>query len=259
MITKEELLQKGIDPAEADKIISALEGQAENSSPLEALNKALKDDSEMDSLFKAAKKGEGDEDDEEDEEEYDEKFMKKMKKYMKSKGKEDSGDDDDDKGFFGKEMKKAVDDINPDSDGLVIEMADFKPVFESMVSTIQKMSKAISGLERKVEVLSEQNSDSYSLLAKAAAVTAETAEIVTGMGNIPAGRKGALIADMKKAKQVENVDPQKVWTALAKAVNAGDLKAGEIGSKFESAGKRFGFLSDPEQAYVMELMKKEAN
>ena len=78
MITKEELLQKGIDPAEADNIISALEGQKENSSPLEALNKALSDDPEMDSLFKA-KKGEGDEGDEGDEgeEEYDEKFMKK--------------------------------------------------------------------------------------------------------------------------------------------------------------------------------------
>ena len=110
MITKEELLQKGIDASEADKIISALEAQVENSSPLEALNKALNDDPEMDSLFKAAKKGEGDEDEDEDEEEYDEKFMKKMKKYMKSKGKYDGKDEepDDDSDEFSEWENKMI-------------------------------------------------------------------------------------------------------------------------------------------------------
>jgi len=261
MITKEELLQKGIDASEADKIISALEAQVENSSPLEALNKALNEDSEMDSLFKAAKKGEDDGDDEDDDgEEYDEKFMKKHKKFMKKLGKSDDGDEDDEKGgnMFGKEMKKAFDGIS-DAEGAVVDMADLTPVLDAMVETVQTMAKAISGLERKIEVISSQNSESYSLLAKAAAVTAETAEIVTGMGNAPVGRKGALVADMQKAKAVPSVDIKKVWETLAKAINTGDLKAGAIGSKFESSGKRFAFLSDEEQGYVKELMTKEAN
>lgn len=261
MITKEELLQKGIDASEADKIISALEAQTENSSPLEALNKALSDDPEMDSLFKA-KKGEGDEDedDEEKDEEYDEKFMKKMKKYMKSKGKDDD-DDDDEKGgkMFGKEMKKAIDDISG-ADGGVVEMADLSPLLSSMVETVQTMAKAISGLERKIEVISGQNAESYSLLAKAAAVTAETAEIVSGIGNAPVGRKGALVQNMEKAvKTVQKVDSNAVWSTLVKALNSGDMKAGAIGSKFESSGKRFDFLNNEEQSYVKELMTKEAN
>jgi hypothetical protein len=257
MITKEELLQKGIDPDEVDKIISALEGQSENSSPLEALNKALNENPEMD-LFKA-KKGEGDEDedDEEDGEEYDEKFMKKMKKYMKSKGKHEEPDGDE--GLFGG-MKKAIEHIDPSSEGAIVEMIDLAPILDTMVDTVENMAKAISSLERKIEVISSQNAESYSLLSKAAAVTAETAEIVTGIGNTPVGRKGALVQDMQKAvKTVQTVDSKAVWTTLVKALNAGDMKAGAIGSKFESSGKRFDFLNSEEQSYVKELMNKEAN
>jgi hypothetical protein len=252
MITKEELLQKGIDPAEADKIIAALEGQKEDSSPLEALNKALSDNPEMDSLFKA-KEGEGDDDDDDDEE-YDEKFMKKMKKYMKSKGKKE---DDEDGSLFGKDMKKAIDDISG-AEGAIVEMADLSPVLDAMVETVQTMAKAISGLERKIEVISGQNAESFSLLAKAAAVTAETAEIVSGIGNAPVGRKGALVQDMQKAVKT-NIDSKVVFTTLSKALNAGDMKAGAIGSKFESSGKRFDFLNAEEQSYVKELISKEAN
>jgi len=253
MITKEELLQKGIASEEVDKIISALEGQTENSSPLEALNKALNDDSEMDSLFKA-KEGEDDEDDE-DGEEFDEKFMKKMKKYMKTK---EHSEPDGDEGMFGK-MKKAVETVDPNAEGAIVEMAELSPVLNAMVETVEDMAKAISSLTKKIELISSQNSESYNLMAKAAAVTAETAEIVSGIGNAPLGRKGALMADMKKAQTLPSVDSQKVWTVLAKAINNGDIKAGEIGSKFESSGKRFNFLSDAEQSYVKELMTKEAN
>jgi len=257
MITKEELLQKGIDASEVDKIISALEAQTEDSSPLEALNKALNDNPEMDSLFKA-KKGEGDEDedDEEDGEEYDEKFMKKMKKYMKSKGKHEEPDGDEGP-MFGKEMKKAIDDISG-ADGGVVEMADLAPVLNSMVETVQDMAKALSGLERRIEVISGQNAESYSLLTKAAAVTAETAEIVSGIGNTSAGRKGVIVADMKKAQEAVQPEPKVIWAALTKALNSGNIKAGEIGSKYESSGRRFNMLNPAEQNFVKELIK-EAN
>lgn len=254
MITKEELLQKGIDPAEADKIIAALEGQKEDSSPLEALNKALSDSPEMDSLFKA-KEGEGDDDDDDDEE-YDEKFMKKMKKYMKSKGKEEP-DGDEGGNMFGKDMKKAIDDISG-AEGAIVEMADLSPVLDAMVETVQTMAKAISSLEKKIEVISGQNAESFSLLAKAAAVTAETAEIVSGIGNAPVGRKGAIVQDMQKAVKT-NIDSKVVFTTLSKALKTGDMKAGAIGSKFESSGKRFDFLNAEEQSYVKELISKEAN
>lgn len=254
MITKEELLQKGIDPDEADKIISALEGQKENSSPLEALKKAIDKEPETGNLFKA-KKGEGEEDDEDDEE-YDEKFMKKHKKYMKSKGHEEP-DGDEGGNMFGK-MKKAVDDIDPNAEGAIVEMAELAPLLEAMVETVQTMAKAISGLERRIEVISGQNAESYSLLAKAAAVTAETAEIISEIGTQPQGRKGVLIADMNKAKDATVPESKLIWSALTKAFNSGNIKAGEIGSKYESAGKRFGFLSPAEQNFVKELIK-EAN
>jgi len=252
MITKEELLQKGIDSVVADEILARIESD-ENSSPLEALKKAVDRGSDMETLFKA-KKGEGDEEEDEDEdgEEFDEKFMKKHKKYMKIK---EHSEPDGDEGMFGK-MKKAVDEVDPNSDGAVIQMEDLSPVLNAMVETVEDMTKAISILTKKIEVISSQNSESYNLMAKAAAVTAETAEIVSGIGNAPQGRKGALMADMSKAKPVV-VDQKAVWTALTKAFNSGDMKAGEIGSKYESSGKRFNLLNPEEQKYVNELMTKE--
>lgn len=256
MITKEELLQKGMTPEDADEIL-AKAGTPENSSPLEALKKAIEREDDMETLFKA-KKGEGEEeeDDDDEDEEYDEKFMKKMKKYMKSKGKEEHEEPDGDEGMFGK-MKKAVDEIDPNAEGGVIEMADLTPVLDAMVETVQTLSKAVANLNRKMDVISEKNDSTLSLMAKAAAVQVETAEIITEMGNKPMGRKGALMTDMSKAKPV--VDGKAVWTTLVKALNNGDMVAGAIGSKFESAGKNFNALNKDEQKYVNELMTKEAN
>lgn len=252
MITKEELLQKGIDPVVADEILASMESE-ENSSPLEALKKAVEKKPETGDLFKA-KEGE---DDEDEDEEYDEKFMKKMKKYMKSKGHEEPDGDEGEGNMFGK-MKKAIDDIDPNAEGAIVEMAELAPVLEAMVETVQTMAKAISGLERRIELVSDQNSENYNLLAKAAAVTAETAEIISEIGTQPQGRKGVLMADMNKAKDMTQPEPKVVWAALTKALNSGNMKAGEIGSKYESAGKRFSALNAVEQNFVKELIK-EAN
>ena len=271
MITKEELLQKGIDPAEVDTIISALEaGQGEDSS-LIALQKALGNEDKMDSLFKAKggkEKGESDEDEDGDDEEYDEKFMKKHKKFMKKLGKGEDGKDDkepdndeDDKGMMFGKMKKAIDDIDPNAEGAIVEMAELSPTLNALVGTIQDMKKAISGLNRKIEVISEQNQASFSLMSKAAAVQVETAETISGIAKTPAGRKGVVIGDMAKATQVSgiNASPKVIWNVLAKAINAGDMKAGDIGSKFESSGMNVNLLNAEEQKFVSELIAKEAN
>lgn len=255
MITKEELLQKGIDPAVADEILAKLE-QSDDSSPLEALNKALAGEVELD-LFKA--KGEGDDGDGDDEgADYDEEYMKKyMKKYMKANKKE-AADAAKEVGLFAGEMKKAVDDISPDSEGAVIEMADLAPLLEAIVPAIENMAKAIVSQNERIEVIAAQNAENYSLLHKAAAVTAETAETISGIASTPQGRKGVIVSDMSKAKPV-GISPKLVYTALSKAVSQGDKRAGDIGSKFESGGNRFDLLMPEEQKYVNDLIAKEAN
>ena len=263
---KELLLQKGMSEADADEVVKASAEQTDDSS-LEALQKALNSD-KSESLFKAeGGKGKGapesDDDDEDGAgEEYDEKFMKKHKKYMKSIGKEKGGHNDDepdgDENMFGKEMKKAVDNIDPNAEGAIVEMAELAPVLDALVSVMGNMAKAISGLKSDIKIISAQNSETYGLMAKAAAVQVESAEIISGIANQPAGRRGALVQDMKKAVSVASPKGN-VWAVLAKAVNAGDMKAGQIGSKYESSGKRFDFLNPEEQAYVNELIAKEAN
>jgi len=135
------------------------------------------------------------------------------------------------------------------------------PVLNSLVGTIADMSKAISGLNKKIEVISAQNEASFSLMSKAAAVQVETAETISGIAKTPAGRKGVVIADMAKATQVSGItaSPQEVWNVLAKAIHAGDKRAGDIGSKFESSGMKVKFLTSDEQKFVSELIAKEAN
>lgn len=263
MITKEELLQKGIDPEKADMIIAALEGQKDDSSPLALLKAEMDGGSEMDTLFKAKGEGKGDEDgdDEDDESDYDEEYMKKyMKKYMKANKKEASSAAKE-VGLFGEKMEKAISDIPTDAEGAVVEMADLSDFLDNQAVFNEKMTKAIEAIVDRIEVIANQNVENYSLLHKAAAVTAETAEIISGIGNMPQGRKGVVVADMEKAVKTApvNVDSKVVYSVLMKAVASGDKVAGQIGSKFESAGKRFNLLAPKEQEYVNELIKKEAN
>ena len=66
------------------------------------------------------------------------------------------------------------------------------------------------------------------------------------------------MANMSKAIDANQPESKLVWSALTKAFNSGNMKAGEIGSKYESSGKRFNFLSPAEQNFVKELIK-EAN
>lgn len=261
---KKLLLQKGMSEAEADEIIAAT--AQENDSSLIALQKSL-NSPEMDKLFKAkGGKDEAEEDGgDDDDEEYDEKFMKKHKKYMKKFGKGDDGKHDEPDGdeapAFGKEMKKAVSDFDFQAEGGVVEMAELSPLIEAFVSTVSNLEKAISGLNRKVELISAQNEASFSLMAKAAAVQVETAETISGIASTPAGRKGIVVQDMAKAKStaIVTAEPKTVWKVLAKAITGGDMKAGAIGSKFESSGMRINFLNQDEQKYVQELIAKEAN
>ena len=262
MITKEELLQKGIDPEKADMIIAALEGQKDDSSPLALLKAEMSGGSE-ELLFKAKGegKGDGDGDDDDDDADYDEEYMKKyMKKYMKANKKEASSAAKE-VGLFAEKMEKAINDIPSDAEGAVVEMADLSEFLDSQALFNEKMAKAVEAIVDRIEIIANQNVENYSLLHKAAAVTAETAEIISGMGNTPQGRKGVVIADMEKAVKTAPamVDAKIVYGVLSKAVASGDIVAGQIGSKFESAGKRFNALSQKEQEYVNELIKKEAN
>lgn len=262
MITKEELLQKGIDPEKADMIIAALEGQKDDSSPLALLKAEMSGGSE-ELLFKAKGegKGDGDGDEDDDEADYDEEYMKKyMKKYMKANKKEASSAAKE-VGLFAEKMEKAINDIPFDAEGAVVEMADLSDFLDSQALFNEKMAKAVEAIVDRIEIIANQNVENYSLLHKAAAVTAETAEIISGIGNMPQGRKGVVVADMEKAVKTApvNVDSKVVYSVLMKAVASGDKVAGQIGSKFESAGKRFNLLAPKEQEYVNELIKKEAN
>jgi len=264
-LTKKELLLKGIDPATADEILASMDQS--DDSPLANLRKAMNGDSGMGSLFKADhKEPDGDEDGKDEDgdgdgdgDDYDEEYMKKyMKKYMKA-NKELCKADAEEVGLFDKEMKKAIESMDFDTEGAVVEMTDLAPFLDSQMEFNSKMAKAIMSLVQRVEVIADQTAEGYSLLHKASAVQVETAEIIAGISKTPNGRKGVMVTDLAKARVIAGQsDVMTVWNVLAKAINAGDTLAGDIGSKFESSGKRFDLLTTNEQNYVNELIKKEA-
>lgn len=248
-MTKEELLQKGISEEDADQIIASFsENSQDEDNPLEALQKALKDDdSGMDDLSKAEK---GEEKDSEDEKEYDEKFMKKMKRYMKEKGKMFKDEKED--------MKKAVDELDLDSEGAVIEMSDLAPILEKQADFNEKMSKAIEDIAVNMSVISEKSEKGFDIMKKAAIVTAEQASGLSGFLKTPAGRKG-VIADEKMAKAQGSVnDSKKIWKVLMKAIRNEDRVAGDIMGAFESAGQNVNLLKKSQKEYIGELLKEEA-
>lgn len=258
IISKEELLEKGIPEEKADEIISALSTEETADEPLQALQKALGDDPEMDTLFKA--KGEDEDSDDDDEKEYDEKYMKKyMKRYMKE-NKKSCGKMMKDLGDSGEDMKKAIEDVDLDSEGAVIEMTDLKPFLDEQSEFNSEMVKAITSLSETMETIIAQGDKNYDLMEKAARVTAIQAE---GLGEFlakPQGRKAKVVADvdMQKAHSDAKQESAEVYTTLLKAVQNGDRKAGEIIGSFESRGKNVKFLNDAQKSYIQTLRDKEA-
>ena len=260
MLTKEQLLQKGISPAVADEILAAANNQEDSS--LLALQKALKGD-DMDSLFKAGEGNGGQDPDDngDDDDDYDEEYMKKyMKKFMVA-NKSACTKAAKEVGLFGDEMKKAIDGIDMNADGAIIEMADLSDYLDAQVKFNSKLTKAFDTLLERVEIIAEQNAAGYSLLHKASTLQADMAEGMGSFLNSPAGRKGVTTVDMGKAKGVVTqnaANTNAIYTVLFKAMQSGDEKADMVLSAFESAGKNINKLDKGKQAFIAQLMAKEA-
>lgn len=260
-MTKEELLLKGVSEEIADEIIAELEENPDENS-LQSLQKALdKDDPEkMDDLLKAEKKDEGDEEDDDNDkkDDYNGSYMKKhMKRYMKENKKSCQKFMKEMDGY-GDDMKKAIDNLDDDSEGAIIEMTDLKPFLDVLGPVIEGMAKAIPELAERIEVVSAQADKNYDLMKKAAKVTAENAEGLNGFLSTPNGRKGKVASiEMQKA-QIDSASQNKeVYKVLMKAVNQKDRVAGQIISDFESSGRNLNKLNSNQKEYIEDLLKKE--
>lgn len=261
-MTKEELLSKGISEEVADEIIASFEDKA-NEDSLQALKKALDPDTPEDDLIKAKggkDKAEKEPDDEvDDDKEYNESYMKKhMKRYMKENQKEFEGEL---KKCYGS-MKKAIDDIDPDADGMVVQMEDFTPFATNIVETVGEMCKAITALKAEVEIINDKTEKNYSLMQKAAKVQIEQAEgLDKFLSNSDTGGPRGIVATEKMEKAINDAKMynEQVYKVLFKATRKGDQQAGNVISYFESAGKNYKKLPPQMQEYVTDLMKAEAN
>jgi|GEM_PF-3034821 hypothetical protein len=263
MLTKEELLQKGIPEKTADEIIAAFTDSQDNDSLL-ALQKALEVSPASEDLFKAAK-GDGKDkepDDDEDDKDYDEEYMKKyMKRYMKANSKS-AQKMMKDIGLLKDDMKKAIDGIDPDAEGAVIEMPDLAPI----LGTLPLMLKAIETLSEQNLVISESMQKAFDLVQKSAQVTADQAIQMKEFLATPEGRKGKISTDMKKAS--EGIDPKTVFSAednkmayrvLMKATNEKHPHAGMVVSSFEAANHNANLLNPAQKQFIRDLIAKEAN
>lgn len=260
MLTRAQLLAKGISEADADEILSSYEDSGSN--PLESLRKAL-DGGEESALFKA---DDGDEDDEkedgakegdDDDEGYDEEYMKKyMKKYMKSNP-ESAKKMAEEAGIFGEKMEKAASGIDIAADGAVIEMADLAPYLSAQQETISGMLKAMNVIAAKVETIQAQNAEAYSLLGKTARVNMVTAEALEKAMSVSTGRRGAVTADLEKARTSEVGTAQEIYQTLAKAMKNGNGLAGEVLSVFESLGKNVKALNKAQIQFIQQLKQEE--
>lgn len=247
-MTKNQLLQKGISPDVADEILRSFNADA-GDSPLLALNKALKGSKEAENeLFKAEDSHEEPDGDE-----------------GKGKGSEESDEDGDEEAYMKKaekekaeKMSKARAELDLDNAaGGVVEMADLSAFLNATSEFSKVMCKAVGDLRSEIRTLKAQNAETYSLMAKAAAVQAVTAEAFGQSLGQSAGRKGVTTipaTDMAKAAAVS--DSTKVYQTLAKAMNAGDRQAGFILSAFESTGKRVDRLDATSKKYISELLSK---
>jgi len=253
MLTKEELLQKGVSEESADKIIKAYNSDTEENSLLE-LKKALNGENQEEKK----------ENEENETDDYD-KAKKYMKKYMKRYMKENPE-------YCKKMMKKfsnsseklekATENFDLNSDGGVIEMIDLAPFLEAQTEFNQEMIKAVSGLSEKVENINENTNNSYDLMQKAAKVQIEQADSFNSFLSIPQGRK-AKISNLNKGSNLETFSKEEnslIYQTLLKAVKNGDEKAGPLISAFESRGKNINNLNPVQkQALNQFIMKKEVN
>jgi hypothetical protein len=258
LLTKEELLQKGISEEDADEIMAKASAEPTQEDNLQALQKALDEDSPdatMDNLEKAEDEGEKEED-EEEKDEYNEKYMKKyMKRYMKENTKACQK--------MMSKMSKAIEEIDEESPGAVVEMADLAPFLDTVGEVIETMSKAIVETNERMDAIELQNEKSYDLLKKAATVQIEQAQGLKGFLSTSQGRKGVVTtAEMSKSTQPAKVysldDNRTVYQKLAKAMKEGKPNAGELLSVFESRNKNFNALN-PAQKQAIQRFMEEAN
>lgn len=264
-MTKEELLHKGISEEMADEIIAGFSTDTEEGNSLLDLQKALDDDpGKMDSLIKA-EDNEGD-DKGDDDKDYDEAYMKKyMARYMKKNSKSCQKMMKD-LNLSGEKMAKAIDDLDLESEGAVVEMTDLSPFLSEFKEQFGDMVKAISAFANQVETVSAKTDKAYDLMHKAATVQAEQAEAINGFISVPNGRKG-VIADMNKAKttQVQSgfsftkEDNRLIYSSLMKAVNDGDKDAGIVIGAFESHGHDANKLNQAQRKFISDIISKEAN
>ena len=265
MLTKEELLAKGITEQAADEILAAFDENPESANSLELLEKALNKDSDTsESLFKAAKKDKDDDDDDDDDDEagkkddYDEEYMKKhMKKYMKENQKA-CGKMAKELGIAGESMKKAIDDIDTGVEGAVVEMADLAPFLDAQREFAETMTKAVEEMSGQISLITDKTVSGFDLMEKAARVQVEQAKALDSYLSQPAGKKGVVFnADMAKAAARTIISPEntaEIYKVLMKATKNGDRAAGQVISAFESAGKNVAMLNNEHRAYIHKLL-----
>jgi hypothetical protein len=257
MLTKEELLQKGISAEVADEIIAASASDEGSENSLQALEKAISTPEEGE-LFKAKggkEKGEGEDEDGEDSD-YDEAYMRKyMKRYMKE-NKKACGKMAKEAGIFSGNMEKAAE-LDMDAEGAIVEMADLKPILEEQGEFNSRMAKAIETLAEQVMYISERQDKSFDLMTKAAAVQVETAKGLGEFLSVPQGRKGVTASvEMQKASQVTPEMSKMIYSKLMKAVQSGNKDAGMVISAFESSGKNINRLNPAHRAFITQLMQE---
>ena len=261
MLTKNELLEKGVSSEVADEIIASFD---ENEDAVTALRKAIEDEDCSDLLIKADSDGddddgEDDDDDDDDGKDYDEAYMRKnMKKYM-IENKKACAKTAKEVGLFGEKMNKAIDDLDTDSEGAVVEMSDLTPILVAQKEFNGEMTKALRAIAGEMAFISNQNEKSFDLLRKSSAVVAEQADVIDALASTPQGRKSVVASPQSIPKHEINKDQSKlIYKTLLKATEAGDRTAGQIISKFEVAGQNVSAFSTEEKKYVNDLIMKEA-
>lgn len=252
MLTKEQMLQKGVSEEAADEIIASYSFTED---PLLDLQKALDDPSE--DLLKAESEKE-DEDENEDEDDFDEKYMKKyMQRFMKKNSsycskmmkKLNSSNE---------KMEKAISDIDLDAEGAIVEMTDLSPFLENQSVFNQTMVKAIDCLSNQIDGIVKSSEKSFDLMQKAAKVQVEQAKLFSNISSTSNGRKGVLVnEDLSKAGDVLKSHGDIIYTELLKATQTGDKNAGYILSAFESSGKNANLLNESQKKYINNLINNK--
>lgn len=266
MITKEELLQKGVSEEIADEIIATFDEIDTEDDSLLALQKALdkKDSNSEQDLFKA---DEGDKkEDNDDKDDYDESYMKKymsryMKKNMKSCQKMMK-----EIGGYSEKMSKAIEDFDLDSEGAVVEMTDLKPFLDDVNEVFDGMSKAISTLADRIIAIEDKTESTYDLMHKAATVQADQAKEINEFLSVPQGRKG-VVSGMNKAQDTNVVnktsfskeDNDFAYKTLQKALHNGEKDAGTLISVFESNGHDLNNLRPAQRQAISTFISKGVN